>query len=467
MMRSLGSVLFILAGLPAVSLAVEETFCTGSEKCVDDVFSVRFTANNTSDLSGAKVGDLVEVNIQFDAKEPLIQGFSYGVKHDPAFLEIQSATFKGADPIITQGGGDVPPGADIKIVLIGQDKLGFVEAVIMTSDDQPPFELPVRDGIKVAIATYKVLAELPADGTKIAISNEIRPGGSPPTVTNISVNGDSRQPRKVNNAVLKGVQVEPCSAPEYAFYFGPSATGAAYDVPAGADQKVPISLRNKGAVLGLSLGIKRNGDALTFESTLGNPVVEMIVTKDDGKDLSGDVLKGNSAKGIVAANEMTRISKGAALAAITGDFFGSRILLSGLEGGPGATVGYVSDATGNGASIPAVTDAGAACGVNEVFIVQFLGGEVFGFSRGDGNGDGRITVTDGVIVAQNIFANRIVLFDCKDMLDINDDGALNTADPVYLLTYLFLQGPTPPAPFKACGRDPTNDALSCAQANCR
>ncbi len=288
-------------------------------------------------------------------------------------------------------------------------------------------------------------------------------------MTNLTVNGNSRQPKKVNNAVLRGVQELPCAQPDYVFYFGPSATAAQYDLPPGVGglQQAAVSLRNKGPVLGFSLGIKKAGEALTFQSTLGSPVVEMIVTKDDGKDVSGDALKGNGAKGALAAPIITRISKGAALAGISGDFFGPRIL-SAAEGGPGATVGYVSDATGNGKLIPAVTDAGQTCGVNEVLIVELSGGGDRGFSRGDGNGDGRITVTDGVIVAQNIFAGKLVIFDCKDMLDVNDDGQLNTADPVLLLTYIFLQGAAPPAPFKTCALgDPTPDVLPCAQPNCQ
>jgi hypothetical protein len=467
MKRSLGFIAVILASLGSSSLAVEETLCTGGEKCVDDVLSVRFTANNTSALDGAIAGDTIETSVQLDAKEALIEGFSYGVKHDKSILELVAATHEGADPLISHGATDTPPGADIKIILIGQDRLGFIQAVIMTSDDNPPFELPVRDGIKIALATYKVSAVVPPAGTKIEISNEIRPAGSPPTVTNLTVNGNSRQPKKVNNAVLKGVQPEVCSGPDYAFYFGPSATASQYAIPSaqGGVQQAAVSLRNKGAVLGFSLGIKKEGDGLIFQSTLGSPVVEMIVTKDDGKDVSGVALRGNTAKG--AAQDITRITKGAALAGVQGDFFGPRILTA-AEGGPGATVGYVSDATGNGKVIPAVTDAGGTCGVNEVLLVELRGGGDRGFSRGDGNGDGKISVTDGVIVAQNIFAGKLVIFDCQDMLDVNDDGTLNTADPVVLLTYLFLNGPQPPAPFKTCTLgDPTADALSCSQPNCQ
>ena len=39
--------------------------------------------------------------------------------------------------------------------------------------------------------------------------------------------------------------------------------------------------------------------------------------------------------------------------------------------------------------------------------------------------------------------------------DVNDDGTFNLADGIYLLTYLFAEGPPPSEPFEAPGCDPT------------
>ena len=50
---------------------------------------------------------------------------------------------------------------------------------------------------------------------------------------------------------------------------------------------------------------------------------------------------------------------------------------------------------------------------------------------------------------------------CLDARDTNDDGAVDIADPVFLLSHLFSGGPEPSAPFAACGLDPTPDALGC------
>ena len=49
----------------------------------------------------------------------------------------------------------------------------------------------------------------------------------------------------------------------------------------------------------------------------------------------------------------------------------------------------------------------------------------------------------------------------KVVLDANDDAGTDISDPVYLLMYLFSNGSAPPAPFPACGSDPTTDGQDC------
>jgi hypothetical protein len=50
---------------------------------------------------------------------------------------------------------------------------------------------------------------------------------------------------------------------------------------------------------------------------------------------------------------------------------------------------------------------------------------------------------------------------CKSATDINDDGDLNLADGIQLLTYLFSGGTPPAPPFPNCGHDSTYDTLGC------
>ncbi len=81
------------------------------------------------------------------------------------------------------------------------------------------------------------------------------------------------------------------------------------------------------------------------------------------------------------------------------------------------------------------------------------------FVRGDFSADGLYDIGDVVGLLAYLFTGGVVL--CEDAADANDDGTINVADAIYVLTNLFGAGPFPPAPHPACGPDPTADALGC------
>jgi PKD repeat protein len=80
------------------------------------------------------------------------------------------------------------------------------------------------------------------------------------------------------------------------------------------------------------------------------------------------------------------------------------------------------------------------------------------FRRGDSNLDGQFDISDAVATLGCLFLGS-ECSTCSDAADANDDGLINVADPVYLLNWRFSGGVEPPAPFDACGVDPTSDAL--------
>ncbi len=83
------------------------------------------------------------------------------------------------------------------------------------------------------------------------------------------------------------------------------------------------------------------------------------------------------------------------------------------------------------------------------------------FRRGDSNVDALYNIADAVFLLTFLFSNGPAPL-CDDSGDANDDGQLNIGDAVYLLGSLFSNGPLPPAPHPACGSDPTADPLGCA-----
>ena len=80
------------------------------------------------------------------------------------------------------------------------------------------------------------------------------------------------------------------------------------------------------------------------------------------------------------------------------------------------------------------------------------------FLRGDTNDDGLIDIADVTALMAYLYSGGSLA--CLDAADTNDDGQVNVADGVALTSYLYGVGSLP-APSRAVGEDPTDDALSC------
>ncbi|MCZ6793827.1 MAG: hypothetical protein O7J95_09480 [Planctomycetota bacterium] len=82
------------------------------------------------------------------------------------------------------------------------------------------------------------------------------------------------------------------------------------------------------------------------------------------------------------------------------------------------------------------------------------------FRRGDANADGQLNVTDGVFVLSYLFGGGATP-PCIKAADTNDTGVIDLTDGVLVLNYLFATGAEPNPPFAECGPDPTADELTC------
>jgi hypothetical protein len=87
------------------------------------------------------------------------------------------------------------------------------------------------------------------------------------------------------------------------------------------------------------------------------------------------------------------------------------------------------------------------------------------FVRGDADANGAQEVADAVAILSHLFIG--LELSCRDAADVDDSGVLEITDGIAELEFLFVDGAPPPPPFPGCGRDPTEDELSCvAFAEC-
>ena len=82
------------------------------------------------------------------------------------------------------------------------------------------------------------------------------------------------------------------------------------------------------------------------------------------------------------------------------------------------------------------------------------------FFRGDCSGNGIIDLADPIFLLVALAGTGDPI-ECEHGCDSNDDGFLDVSDAVYSLSYMFIGGPPPAAPFPSCGFDSTTDDLSC------
>ncbi len=80
------------------------------------------------------------------------------------------------------------------------------------------------------------------------------------------------------------------------------------------------------------------------------------------------------------------------------------------------------------------------------------------FHRGDSNVDGALNIADPIFILGYLTSGQEL--DCEDAADVDDDGEVDVIDVIFLLAVLFQSQITPP-PTSPCGPDPTMDNLDC------
>lgn len=83
------------------------------------------------------------------------------------------------------------------------------------------------------------------------------------------------------------------------------------------------------------------------------------------------------------------------------------------------------------------------------------------FLRGDANEDLSLNIADVIFILSYLFLQGPG-GSCHDAMDANDSGSVNIADAVRILEFLFGAGVSPELPWPTAGEDPTADSLPCS-----
>jgi len=86
------------------------------------------------------------------------------------------------------------------------------------------------------------------------------------------------------------------------------------------------------------------------------------------------------------------------------------------------------------------------------------------FKRGDANGEGVVNIADAIFMIQYIF-NDGPSPQCMEAANANGDSFTDISDAIFLIQFQFLDGNQPPAPYPACGVDTVGPSGSCNTYN--
>ena len=83
------------------------------------------------------------------------------------------------------------------------------------------------------------------------------------------------------------------------------------------------------------------------------------------------------------------------------------------------------------------------------------------FLRADANQDGQADLSDAVAILGDLFLGDVQVGNCRDSMDVDDNGFVEITDGIYLLSFLFSGGNAPASPFAACGVDRGGASIGC------
>jgi len=416
--------------------------------------------------AGAEVvteGETMVLPVSIDSDVVGVQGWSYGLCHDPARLVAQSAV-AGADTATVYGGS--PPWFEEIDILAG----GVTHAVIICSDC--PVTLPTGLDFEDLLVTYRAADLGPADPD--------------PVVTPVSPCHEALGDPLVRAVYTKG-----------------GLSYLAGLVPGSVTiQKRQLGFRYFGADENLLQIRPATGE----EALVLDVPVFLGEDRDPGADPSRVQALSAGLEYPGDRLEVIEVLPGAALAAVNGgsgpDFFHAGILADCFHGEAVVSMGAPFDVilpapdhtpdteillVKMGAVAPFYQGIAApvtvslpftdACDSPPVRNVVVVGGRSrppltepieitvvpvvqVPFVRGDANIDGRVDIADPIWILNELYQSGPVA-SCRAAKDANADRRVDSSDAVYLINYQFLDGAPPPAPFPACGVYPEQVLEDC------
>jgi hypothetical protein len=427
-------------------------------------------------------GDTLTATAGVVARADGVQGWSYGVKHDPNVLDIISATSEGTDVgSVFNGGFDQTTIVPDPVAEPDETKVGYFQAIVLSFLEEAT--VPVSDYFRMSAAEYKVKDDI-CEGreenftTKLEFTSDLslKPDDpeSPKIEINLTIGGIGIVPEKI-------VDAEPtimcAAAPEgLVLKFDKTDTDLVADQTSIYDLKVLIENADADGqveILGWSYGVTIDPDELVPTEGMpgddaagfhGGDGPEFVNYNLEEQDLDGN-LNGITVGVVISLNppatESLSLPAGSPKHVDTIKLRSKQTI---GEGEPSRTtiIGF-SDALGGDRPVEVIfTDDNGDSLIpdfTDTLELTLLGGIPTEprFIRGDSNNDAKVDISDGIWIINELFYAGPETV-CKPAADSNADDKVDLADAMYIFNYRLQPGatsdnlfPAPSAPFPDCG----------------
>ncbi|HAK96713.1 MAG TPA: hypothetical protein DCM87_17400 [Planctomycetes bacterium] len=430
----LAAVLLIAGGAAALGQATAEDFALAA-------------VPNDTEIA---LGESYTVNVRLASAVAGIEAWAFGLCVDAAKQEIVAA--QPGDNFNTLRFGGPPEWWAINIYAGG-----VTQAVMLdTRVDAVLGVIPQSDSISILKVELRPTQEAADTTVTVPFCNTV---GAPPVMTGIMLAGAEYAPAVMTPSSVAVVR-DPALLLSY--------TSSVYNLAllSGAPVTTVIKARSTSNLYGFSFGVRHDatllrvtevGIADELRQALGNADPEFFIANlspGNGSGFTVAVLFQTSAPVPPATDLKSIVSTQAspAMPVITARY----VAANGVASDQTTSVSIVG--TLGTPAVPILYDIGReavptvrGCDIaisDDPIEVRFIRGEI--------NGDGRITISDAVMLLRYLFSGQFLPYDCPEAVDCNDDKSINVGDAIYLLGYQFSSGPQPPAPFPECGTVPAD-----------
>ena len=407
------------------------------------------------------------------------QGWSFGIRHDPAVLRADTVTMKGSDAEAAL----VNPSFTLTEIIESKDgtRIGIIQGVVLSFIE--PAEVPVSDFFSFCFADYTVLDCDDGEGgrnTAIRFVSDLSQPGRVPVEINLTIDGQAIVPDQIDSAAvgINCVVDPPVQEVELELSFGPKGPCLlTADGEATADVEILVSNMSKVDSVdlqGWSYSVSLDHEVLECVGVASGPSVaalnggegpEFLNYNLNDQDLAGGVT-GISVGAVVQlgppGTEVLSLDVNSTthLDSIT---LRSLIVL-GEEEVRESSLEFVDVTLGEDRPMEILFVVNG-----EGVVPDFVGEKTVTiegpdepdatplFIRGDANNDSQVDIADGIWIVQMMFYNG-EMTTCWPAADANNDMVLSISDALYIINYRLQPGSTnfalysaPEGPYPECG----------------